>query len=164
MQSEHDYSRVPGHRNWQIETAVWNLAGFLYCALETRWQRIGFGQFVNDFLYENLKFLQENLNFLCENLRVYPWKIPMIFPMIFLTIHKIFYKVRVSTGGVETRWGCSFLMVCRNNSGRLGAGFISVCLKTCRLGHKRGFYVPELFCNSKLDSDNSNSAKTHQVQ
>jgi len=23
------YSRVPGHRNWQIETAVWNLAGFL---------------------------------------------------------------------------------------------------------------------------------------
>jgi len=30
------YSSVPGHRNWQIETAVWNLAGFLHCALETR--------------------------------------------------------------------------------------------------------------------------------
>ena len=40
------YSRVPAHRNWQIETATWNLAGFLHCTLETRWQR--FGQFLND--------------------------------------------------------------------------------------------------------------------
>jgi len=39
---------VPAHRNWQIETAAWNLAGFLHCALETRWQR--FGQFLNDLL------------------------------------------------------------------------------------------------------------------
>ena len=71
------YRVIPGHRNWQIETAVWNLAGFLHCALETRWQR--FGQFRNDFpslnddfsdfLYENLSFLYENLNFLYENLR-----------------------------------------------------------------------------------------------
>ena len=63
----------------------------------------------------------------------------MIFYMIFLTIHKIsYYKDRVDiksptiTGGVETRWlGGSFLMVYRNNVGRLGSGFISVCLETC---------------------------------
>jgi len=67
--------RVPAHRNWQIETAVWNFAGFLHCALETRWQRCG--QFLNDFLYdflndclcENLNFLYENLNFLYENVK-----------------------------------------------------------------------------------------------
>jgi len=35
----------------------------------------------------------------------------MIFSMIFLMIHKIsYYKVRVSTGGVESRWlGWQFL-------------------------------------------------------
>jgi len=49
--------------------------------------------------------------------------------MIFLTIHKIsYYKVRVSTGSVETCWlGGIFLMVYRNNAGRLGSGFMSVC-------------------------------------
>jgi len=39
-------------------------------------------------------------------------------------------------------WGGSFLMVYRNNAGRLGAGFISVCLETRWLGHFGGFYVP----------------------
>jgi len=72
--------------------------------------------------------------------------------MIFLMIPKIsYYKVGVSTGGVETRWlGGSFLMVDRNNAGRLGAGFISVCLETRLntrwLGHLGGFYVPEPYC------------------
>jgi len=28
------YRVIPGHRNWQIETVVWNLANFLHCALE----------------------------------------------------------------------------------------------------------------------------------
>jgi len=69
---------------WQIETAVWNLAGlagFFHCALETRWQRFGqfLGAFLNDFLYD---FLHENLifrfswwlNFLYENLRFSVWK------------------------------------------------------------------------------------------
>jgi len=56
-----EYSRV--HRNWQRETAVWNLAGFLHYALNPRWQR--FGQLLNDF---RNNFLQENLDFLCENL------------------------------------------------------------------------------------------------
>ena len=37
---------VPGHRNWQIETAVWNWAGFFTEGLETRWQRLG--QFPGD--------------------------------------------------------------------------------------------------------------------
>jgi len=52
--------------------------------------------------------------------------------MIFFTIHKIsYYKVRVSTGSVETRWlGGSFLMVYRNNAGRLVSGFMSVRLQT----------------------------------
>jgi len=51
------YRVIPGHTNWQTETAVCNLASFLRCALETRWQR--FGQFHNDFndlLYANLGF------------------------------------------------------------------------------------------------------------
>jgi len=39
-------------------------------------------------------------------------------------------------------WDGSFLMVYRNNAGRLGAGFISVCLETPWLGQKRGLYVP----------------------
>ena len=43
-------------------------------------------------------------------------------------------------------WGGSFLMVDRNNAGRLGAGFISVCSETCWLGHSGGFYVPEPLC------------------
>ena len=61
------YSRVPGHRNWQIETAVWNLAGFLHCALGTRLQR--FGQFLNDFLNDFLDdFLYGNLTFSMKNL------------------------------------------------------------------------------------------------
>jgi len=65
------YRVVPGHRNWQIETAVWNLASFLHCDLETRLQRLGqfLNDFLNDFLYESLNFLYENLNFLYENLR-----------------------------------------------------------------------------------------------
>jgi len=56
----------------------------------------------------------------------------MISFMIFFTIRKIsYYKARVTTGFVETRWlGDSFLMVYRNNDGRLGSGFISVCLET----------------------------------
>jgi len=39
-------------------------------------------------------------------------------------------------------WGGSFLMVYRKNAGRLGAGFIRVCLETRWLGQKRGFHVP----------------------
>ena len=38
---------VPGHRHWQIETAVWNWVGFFTEGSETRWQR--FGQFLDDF-------------------------------------------------------------------------------------------------------------------
>jgi len=40
------YRVVPAHRNWQIETAGWNWAGFFTECLEPRWQR--FGQFLND--------------------------------------------------------------------------------------------------------------------
>ena len=59
LQSYSHFRVIPGHRNWQIENAVWNLASFLLCALETRWQR--FGQFLNDFLND---LLYKNLNFL----------------------------------------------------------------------------------------------------
>jgi hypothetical protein len=97
------YRVIPGHRNWPIESAVWNFAGFLHCALETCWQR--FGQFLNDFLND---FLYENLNFLHGNIR---FSLLMIFFMISLMIDKIcYYKVRVSTRGVETCWlGWQFL-------------------------------------------------------
>ena len=51
---------------------------------------------------------------------------------------------------LETRWlGGSFSMVYRNNAGRLGSGFISVCLKTRWLGQKSGFYVPDQYCTSQ---------------
>jgi len=56
------YRVIPGHTNWQIETAVWNLAGFLHHALETCWQR--FGQFLDDFLYENLTFPYKKIFFM----------------------------------------------------------------------------------------------------
>jgi len=94
----------------QIQTAVWNLASFLHCALETRWQQ--FGQFLSDFLNDFLNdFLHKNLNFLYENVTFSLWKILVIFSMIVLMIHKICYcKIRVSTVGVETRWlGWQFL-------------------------------------------------------
>ena len=76
----------------------------------------------------------------------------MIFFIILLTIPKIlYYKVRVSTASIETHWlGSSFLMVYRNNAGRLGSGFISVCLKTRWLGQKSGFYVLERPCTQAL--------------
>jgi len=43
---EVSYRVVPGHGNWQIETAVWNWAGFFTEGLEARWQR--FGHFLDD--------------------------------------------------------------------------------------------------------------------
>ena len=104
---------------------------------------------IYDFLYENLNILYENLDFLYENLRFSLWKILMIFSMIFWPVHKIpYYEDRVSTGRVKTRWlGGSFLIVYRNNAGRLGSGFISVCLETRWLGQKSGFYMPERPCS-----------------
>jgi len=39
-------------------------------------------------------------------------------------------------------------MVHINNAGRLGSGFIIVCLETRWLGHLGGFYVPERPCNT----------------
>ena len=43
------------------ETAVWNLAGFLPCTLETRWQR--FGQFLN---YSFREFMLEFRDFMLD--------------------------------------------------------------------------------------------------
>jgi len=49
------------------------LAGFLYCALETRWQRFGqllndfFDDFLNDFSYGNLNSMKIS-DFLYEKL------------------------------------------------------------------------------------------------
>ena len=41
---------------------------------------------------------------------------------------------------LETHWlGGSLSMVYRNNAGRLGSGFISVCLESRWLGQKSGF-------------------------
>ena len=40
----------------------------------------------------------------------------------------------------------------RNNAGRLGAGFISVCLETRWLGQNRGFYEPEPPCTMEHSS------------
>jgi len=74
-------------------------------------------------------FLYENLNFLCENFRFSSLKILMIFFMILSTIHKIsYYKARISTGSVETRWlGGSFLMVYSKTL----AGWICLASSVC---------------------------------
>jgi len=53
------HSSILGHKNWQIETAIWNLAGFLHCALETRWQRSG--QFLNDLLKDFMLESQDSM-------------------------------------------------------------------------------------------------------
>jgi len=129
---------------------VWNLAGFFIVGLETRWQR--FGQFLNDMIfYMKILISLWKSYFVYENLRFSVYKIFMGFSMIFLTIHKIsYYKVRASTGSVETCWLCGiFLMVHRNNAGRLGSGFISVCLETRWLDQKSGFYVLERPCRQR---------------
>jgi len=92
------YSSIPGHKNWQIENAVWNLAGFLHCALETHWQLVG--QFRNDLLRDFMLDFQDFMLDL-EDFRKIALEIQ----------HKIsYYKVGVSTGGVELRWlGWQFL-------------------------------------------------------
>jgi len=116
------YRVVPAHRNWhwQIETAVWNLAGFLHCAW-VRGKRRSFSPLqsarVERIHIENLFFHKiPGWNPLaaiwavsqwfswwfsqwCSLWKSYfsLWKIFMIFCMIFLMVHKISYhKVRVS--------------------------------------------------------------------
>jgi len=109
-----EYSSILGHRNWQIESAIWNFAGFLHCALETRWQR--FGQFLNDlsrdFMEDFRKIaseIQHKPAILVRN-HDFCWKsgnhhfLQKSRQIASEIQHKIFYyKVRVSTGGVETR-------------------------------------------------------------
>ena len=46
-------------------------------------------------------------------------------------------------------------MVYRNNAGRLGSGFISVCLETRSLSQKSGYHVPEQYCRRNLHLSNS---------
>ena len=41
-------------------------------------------------------------------------------------------------------------MIDTNNTGRLGAGFISVYVETCWLGHFGGFYDLEPYCTIKV--------------
>ena len=114
--------------------------------LVTRWKRSG--QFLHDyhFLSENLNFPNENLHVLCENLRFSLSKILMIFFMIFFKIHKIsYYKIRVSTGSVQTHWlGGNFSVVYKTTL----AGW--VLLHECVLRHTlvgsfRWFLCPGLF-------------------
>jgi len=55
--------------------------------------------------------------------------------------------------GVQKHAGwVAVLMVYRNKTGRLGSGFISVCFRTCCLGPKSGFYVPERPCTPILQA------------
>jgi len=89
-----------------------------------------FSMKISDFFYENLRFFLR--------------KIIMIFSMIFLTIHKISYSK------LESFYGECRNSLAGNNAGRLGSGFISVCLETRWLGKKSGFYVPERPCNPQL--------------
>ena len=82
------------------------------------------------------------------------WKIESFFGQILYKLWRIACGVRrlrskspSACCAPETRWlGGSFLLVYRNNAGRLGSGFISACLETRWLGHLGGFYVPERPC------------------
>jgi len=57
--------------------------------------------------------------------------------------------MRVSTG--DAGWGGRFLMVYRNNAGRLGAGFIVVCLQTRWLGHFGDFMSRNFPVNAEAE-------------
>jgi len=81
------------YRNGSLEFRRFLHSGFLKPAGSDLAR--GSSLMIYDFLYQNLDFLHENLRFSL-------WKILIIFFMIFLTIHKIFYnKVRVSMESVE---------------------------------------------------------------
>jgi len=113
---------------------------------------------LNDFLYENLNFLYENLNVLYANLRFSLWKILMIFFMIFLMIHKIsYYKVRVSTGGEDTRWlRWQFLYGLQKQRWQAGCWLYQCVLRNTLAGSKTWFLClrmtlywnyPLVYCN-----------------
>ena len=105
--------------------------------------------FLMIFSLKNSIFSMKISIFSMKILNILYQKSEMIFFMGFFMIHKIsYYTVKVFKGTVELAgWGGRFLMVHRNNAGRLGAGFISVCLETRWLGQNRGFYFPEPPCN-----------------
>ena len=86
----------------------------------------------------------------CKKSQIFLYEKCSWFSLWFYTIHEIsYYKVRLSTGSVETRWlGGSFEMVYRNNADRLGSDFMRLVVfwETRCLGHLGGFYVPERPC------------------
>jgi len=104
--------------------------------------------FLMIFSLKNSIFSMKISIFSMKILNILYQKSEMIFFMGFFMIHKIsYYTVKVFKGTVELAgWGGRFLMVHRNNAGRLGAGFISVCLEIRWLGQKCDFYVPEGYC------------------
>jgi len=65
--------------------------------------------------------------------------------MIFLMIHKIFYyKVRVSTGSVETRWlGWQFLNSYKKQRWQAGCLLHQCVLRNTLAGSKTWFLCPE---------------------
>jgi len=84
---------------------------FLALCLKTRWQR--FGQFLNDLLRDfTLDFRDFTLDFriiaseIQNKIAIFARNLRQKSPKIATEIkHKIsYYKVRVSTGGVEPRW------------------------------------------------------------
>ena len=60
------YRVVPGHRNWQIETAAWICPSFFHCALEIRWLGVrkscGIGLF-----YKNCRSLLQETGWLVSD-------------------------------------------------------------------------------------------------
>jgi len=125
----------------------------LHCAAETRWQR--FGQLLNDLqkLGFGLPYQKISLPYQKSVSKIdIPYQKSV--SKLSLPDQKWVFKNRSSlskirvAGGEDTRWlGWQFLMVYRNNAGRLVSGFISVCLETRWLGQNRGFYEPEPYCN-----------------
>jgi len=141
------------------------LVGFLHFVLETRWQQ--FGQFLNDLLkgstldcrdfilhfrkiapeiQHKIAIFVENRNFgrksATKIAKKSCWKSDI---KSFTTKLELLQGLQKLAG-----WGGSFSMVYRNNTGRLGAGFISVRLETRWLGHLGGFYVSGCYCTASV--------------
>ena len=99
---------------------------------------------IYDFPHENLNFLLENIDFLCKNLRLSLWIILKISSIIFFMIYKIsYYKVRISTGGVEICWlEWQFLYGLYKQRWQAGCWRHQCVLKTTLAGRKRWVLCP----------------------
>jgi len=67
------YRVTPGHRNWQMETAIWNLASFLHCALKPTGSDLGSFSMIFLMIFLmilSVKFLIFSMKFLIFSMKI----------------------------------------------------------------------------------------------